>query len=144
MPEFSSKTARESNPQSTRQKTAVLLSSDSVFSEETPVSRPTRRKRSIPAGEMDSARASDCKEGSKSSFRKPWRNETASGSWLWRTESDLSCTQECETCSRSSWEEPWRSLSRWEGGGERTVDFEGFPVFGAEEVAETDAGDRVV
>ena len=61
---------------------------------------------SIPAGEMDSARESDCKEGSKSSFRKPWRNETASGSWLWRTENDLSCTQECETCSKSSWEKP--------------------------------------
>ena len=28
--------------------------------------------------------------------------------------------------------------------GERTVDFEGLPVFGAEQVAETDAGDRIV
>lgn len=44
----------------------------------------------------------------------------------------------------SSWKGPWRSLSRWEEVGERTVDFEGLPVFGAEQVAETDAGDRVV
>lgn len=90
---------RRANPSRSllAKKTAVLLSRDSDFSEETPVSSPMRRSLSIPAGKSGSAMASVWREGRKSSFRKPWRNETASGSWLWRTASDLSCTQECET-----------------------------------------------